>query len=43
MANNKLLLSVVLVLLRMRGIPSALGCCAYLSVWREEGALCVEH
>ena len=43
MVNNKLLLSLVLVLLRMRGIPSALGCSAYLSVWREEGALCVEH
>ena len=43
MANNKLLLSVVLVLLRIRGIPSALGCHAYLSVWGEEGALCVGH
>ena len=24
----------------MRGIPRALGCIAYLSVWREVGALC---
>ena len=27
----------------MRGIPRALGCSAYLSVWRDVGALCVEH
>ena len=27
----------------MRGIPRALGCSAYLSVWREVGALCVER
>ena len=27
----------------MRGIPCALGCSAYLSVWREVGALCVER
>ena len=27
----------------MRGIPHALGCSAYLSVWREVGALCVER
>ena len=27
----------------MRGIPRALGCIAYLSVWREIGALCVER
>ena len=27
----------------MRGIPRALGCIAYLSVWREVGALCVER
>ena len=27
----------------MRGIPRTLGCSAYLSVWREEGALCVER
>ena len=26
----------------MHGIPRALGCSAYLSVWREVGALCVE-
>ena len=35
--------SVVLVYLRMRGIPYALGWSAYLSVWREVGALCFEH
>ena len=35
--------SVVLVYWRMRGIPRALGCIAYLSVWREVGALCVER
>ena len=35
-------LSVVLVDLRMRGIPLALAGRVYLSVWREEGALCVE-
>ena len=35
--------SVVLVYSRMRGIPRALGCSAYLSVWWEVGALCVEH
>ena len=27
----------------MRGIPRALGCSAYLPVWREVGALCVER
>ena len=27
----------------MRGIPRALGCSTYLSVWREVGALCVER
>ena len=27
----------------MRGIPRAFGRSAYLSVWREEGALCVER
>ena len=27
----------------MPGIPRALGCRAYLSVWREVGALCVER
>ena len=27
----------------MRGIPRALGCIAYLSVWQEVGALCVER
>ena len=27
----------------MHGIPCALGCRAYLSVWREVGALCVER
>ena len=27
----------------MRGIPRALGCITYLSVWREVGALCVER
>ena len=36
-------LSVVLVYLRVRGIPLALGGSAYLSVYREEGALCVER
>ena len=35
-------LSVVLVYLRMCGIPLALGRSAYLSAWQEEGALCVE-
>ena len=34
---------MVLVYLRMRGIPRALGCIAYLSVWWEVGALCVER
>jgi len=34
--------SVGLVCLRMGGIPRALGCCAYSSVWPEIGALCVE-
>ena len=34
---------MVLVYLRMRGIPGALGCSAYLSVWREVGALCGER
>ena len=34
--------SVGLVCLRMRGIPRALGCSAYLSVWPEVGA-CVER
>ena len=37
------LLSVVLVYLRMHGISHVLGCSTYLSVWWEEGALCVEH
>ena len=27
----------------MHGIPRALGCSAYLSVWLEVGALCVER
>ena len=27
----------------MRGIPHALGCSAYLSVWQEVGQLCVER
>ena len=27
----------------MHRIPHALGCSTYLSVWREVGALCVEH
>ena len=27
----------------MHGIPRALGCIAYLSVWRQVGALCVER
>ena len=27
----------------MRGIPRALGCSVYLSVWREVGALCAER
>ena len=41
--SQLLLLSVVLVYLRMHQIiPCALGCRAYGSVWREEGALCVE-
>ena len=31
------------VCLHMRGIPCALGCGAYLSVWWEVGALYVEH
>ena len=31
-----------LVCLRMSGTPHALGCGAYLPVWREVGALCVE-
>ena len=35
--------SVVLVYSRMCGIPRALGCSTYLSVWREVGALCVER
>ena len=34
---------MVLVHLRMRGIPLALGGSAYLSVKREEEALCVER
>jgi len=33
---------VVLVHLRMRGIPLALAGRVYSSVWREEAALCVE-
>ena len=37
------LLSVVLIHLRMRWIPRALGCIAYSSVWWAEGAFCVEH
>ena len=36
------LLSVVLLYLYMRRIPRALSCRAYLSVWREERAFCVE-
>ena len=32
-----------LVCLRMHGIPRALGCSTYLSVWREVGALCVDR
>ena len=35
--------SVGFVCLRMGGIPHGLGCSAYLSVWQEVGALCVEH
>ena len=35
--------SLRLVCLHMRGIPRALGCSAYLSVWPEVGALCVER
>ena len=35
--------SVGLVCLRMHGVPPALGCSAYLSVWREVWALCVER
>ena len=27
----------------MHGIPHAFCCCTHLSVWREEGAICVEH
>ena len=27
----------------MRGIPRALGCSAYLSVWQEVGQLCAER
>ena len=34
---------MVLVHLRMRGIPLALAGRVYSSVWREEGALCVEN
>ena len=36
------LLSVVLLYLRMQWTPCALGFRAYLSVWQEEGAFCVE-
>ena len=35
--------TVGLVCLRMHGIPRAPGRCAYLSVGRVVGALCVEH
>ena len=35
--------SMVLVYLWMHGIPHALGCSAYLSVWQEVGTLCVER
>ena len=41
-SNCKLLMSVVLLYLRMRWIPRGLRSTACLSVWREEGALCVE-
>lgn len=41
-SNHGQSLAVVLVYLRMRGIPLALGGSAYLQVWHEEGALCVE-
>ena len=37
------MLAVVLVYLRMYGIPLALGGSAHLSVCREDGALCVER
>ena len=35
--------SMGLVCLHMSGIPRALGCSTYLSVWREVGALCAER
>ena len=35
--------SLGLVCLRMRGIPRALGCSAYLPVGRDAGALCVKR
>ena len=35
--------SVVLVYLDICGIPRALGCSTYLSVWQEVAALFVEH
>ena len=34
---------MALLCYRMRQIPRALGCRGYLSVWRKEGASCVEH
>ena len=34
---------MVLVYLCIHGIPRALGCSAYLSVWQEVGVLCVER
>ena len=37
------LLSVVLLYLFVHQIPHDLGCRAYLSVWQEEGAFCMEH
>ena len=29
--------------MHIRGIPCALSCTGYLSVWREESAFCVER
>ena len=37
------MLSVVLLQLRMQHIPCAFGYRAYLSVWLEVGAFCMEH
>ena len=34
---------VALMFFSVHGIPHALGCNAYLSVWREVGALFVER